>query len=108
MRGTAGMGSSGRVRVSPWVRRCVVARGPASSGAVLSLCASMARHSGVAVITQVEDVAACGHPHSELISTLLDALRRPLLRDLTEQRLLLQGQVRIVALQLADAETART
>jgi hypothetical protein len=59
------------------------------------------------VISQVEDVAASWDSHAELVSTLLDALRRPLLRDLTEQRLLLPGQVRVVALQLADAEAAR-
>src|SRR5215813_1375643 len=67
----------------------------------------MVRHAGIAVITQVEDVAVRWRSHSELVSTLLNALRRPLPRDLTEQRLLLQGQVRVIALQLADAETCR-
>jgi hypothetical protein len=66
------------------------------------------RHSGEVVSAQVEDVAARWRSHSELVSTLLDALRRPLLRDLAEQRLLLRGQVRVIALQLADAETCRT
>src|SRR5215472_14993992 len=67
----------------------------------------MVWHLGIAVITQVEDVGVRWRTHSELVSTLRDALRRPLLRDLTEQRLLLQGQVRVIALQLADAETCR-
>ena len=68
----------------------------------------MARHPGELIITQVEDVAARWCSHSQLVSTLFDALRRPLLRDLTEQRLLLHGQVCVIALQLADAETCRT
>jgi hypothetical protein len=68
----------------------------------------MARHLEVVVITQVEDVAVGWRSHSELVSTLLDACRRPLLRDLAEQRLLLQGQARVIALQLADAEACRT
>src|ERR1700739_4219854 len=60
------------------------------------------------MITQVKDVAARWCSRSQLVSTLFDALRRPLLRDLTEQRLLLHGQGRVIALQLTYAGTCRT